>query len=269
MKGGVCKTTTTRNMGYILATVYNKKVLLIDLDSSGNLSSAFDVKPAEDPITKKPVDTIGSSCILVDKDANPLDHIKETRVPNLYVMPGDKTLGAAEVAIKLDVSYPQQFRLSQQLKKINDQFDYCLIDCPPTIENSITVINALQACDNVLIPTTPNADALNGIYSVKSMVDTVSDFNPKIMIRGALLCRVARNAYCRALVNDSIIENTYGIPCFNTFIRESVKAEYSLLNGRVFCEEDKHSKPALDYDNFTAEFLGEPLPHPNETYTTM
>lgn len=248
MKGGSTKTTTSRNMGYILATTYQHRVLLVDIDPSGNLSASFNLRP-------EPDDFGCVSTLLMEKNSNPLDFIKHTRVNGLDILPGNKTISPAEIKIKMDQMNPQQFRLKKQLEKVQNDYDYCIIDCPPS--ENLMVINALAACDEVIVPTTASKDSLDGISYITSIIDNVSEYNSKIRLRGVLFSRIARNSVC-----SQVLATQFNFPRFKTFIRESVAAEYSLLEGKAFREDDKRSNPAIDYDNFVAEYLGVPYPHP-------
>lgn len=253
-KGGVCKTTICRNLGYLLAAKYHKKTLLIDLDSSGNLSNFFKLRP-EGQICK------GAAKILTDLDASPEENIVETRIPGLYLLPGNQALGAAEKDIKSDDLTPQQYRLKLQLQKIDKSFDYCLIDCPPTVTNSIIVINGLVSSDDVIIPCPANIDSLDGASAIVSMVNTIRKYyNSKINLRGIVFCRISRKT-----IDRNLLEEQLSIPRFRSYIRESsALAEYSLMEGKSFTEYDPKAKGTHDMENFAAEYVGVDFPYPED-----
>lgn len=253
-KGGVCKTTICRNLGYLLASKYDKKVLLIDLDSSGNLSNFFELRRPSN-------DDAGASRVLLDLESNPADYVQETRVKNLYLMPGNESLGKTEKDIKSDDLLPQQNRLKLQLKKIGDQFDYCFIDCPPTVTNAILVINALACSDEVLIPCPANMDAIDGVNHIINMVNTIQQYyNDHLTIRGVIFSRISRKNIDRQLLNQQL-----AIPRFRTYIRESsALAEYSRAANLMFHEYDPDAKGSHDMANLAAEYLGEPYPYPDD-----
>ncbi|MBQ9459492.1 MAG: ParA family protein [Oscillospiraceae bacterium] len=253
-KGGVCKTTICRNLGYLLAEQYNKKVLLIDLDSSGNLSNFFSLR-------RPSGDDTGASRVLLDLQSNPAEYIFETRIKNLFLMPGNESLGKTEKDIKSDDLLPQQNRLKLQLKKIDNQFDYCFIDCPPTVTNAILVINALACSDEVLIPCPANMDAIDGVNHIINMVNTIQQYyNDHLTIRGVIFSRISRKNIDRQLLNMPL-----AIPRFRTYIRESsALAEYSRANYQMFREYDAEAKGSHDMDNLAAEYLGVEFPHPED-----
>ena len=253
-KGGVCKTTICRNLGYLLAEEYDKKVLLIDLDSSGNLSNFFNLR-------RPSSDDFGASKVLIDLNVNPADYIVKTRINNLFLMPGNESLGKTEKDIKSDDLLPQQNRLKIQLKKIQDQFDFCFIDCPPTVTNAILVINALACSDEVLIPCPANMDAIDGVNHIINMVKTIQQYyNDQLTIRGVIFSRISRKNIDRQLLNMKL-----SIPRFRTYIRESsALAEYSRATNQMFREYDPNSKGTHDMDNLAAEYLDMPFPHPED-----
>lgn len=253
-KGGVCKTTICRNLGYLLAKKYGKKVLLIDLDSSGNLSNFFGLRRPSN-------DDSGSSRVLLDLESNPADYVVETRIKGLYLLPGNESLGKTEKDIKSDDLLPQQNRLKIQLKKISSQFDYCFIDCPPTVTNAILVINALACSDEVLIPCPANMDAIDGVNHIINMVNTIQQYyNDHLTIRGVIFTRISRKTIDKKLITQKL-----AIPRFRTHIRESsALAEYSRAASLMFEEYDEASKGTHDMANLAAEYLGEEFPYPED-----
>ena len=261
-KGGVCKTTVCRNLGYLLASKYGKRVLLVDLDSSGNLSDFFNVR-------RHVTDDTGAAAIVANMDEDPTKHIAETRIENLYVLPGNSTLGKAEVAIKLDDFNPQQFRLKNQLVKIENNFDYCLIDCPPTVSNAILVVNALACSNDVIIPCTADKDAIDGTWSMIPNIETVKGYNDKLAIRGIVLCRIGNRSIDKQLVQDFPFQ---GVPRFRTYIRESINAvERSRFEGKLLREWDPKckEKATRDFENLAAEYVGAEFPYPDDVVAAI
>ena len=256
-KGGVCKTTICRHLGYLLASKYGKRVLLVDLDSSGNLSDFFKVR-------RHVSDNTGAAAILSDTNESPSNHIIGTRIENLYILPGNDTLGKTEVLIKLDDFNPQQFRLKNQLTKIESNFDYCLIDCPPTVSNAILVVNALACSNDVIIPCTADMDAIDGTRSMIPNIYTVQGYNDKLSIRGVILCRIGNRSIDKQLVQEYPFP---GVPRFRTCIRESINAvERSRFEGKLLREWDPKGKEKAtrDFENLAAEYLGLDFPYPED-----
>jgi chromosome partitioning protein len=136
-KGGVGKTTTSVNLGACLAYI-GKKVLLVDIDPQGNATSGIGIEKAD-----------VAQCIydvLVD-DVEAKDVIKPTSVENLYAIPATIQLAGAEIELVPTIS--REVRLKRALEEVKDQFDYIIIDCPPSL--GLLTLNSLTASDSVLI----------------------------------------------------------------------------------------------------------------------
>ncbi|NFO41983.1 ParA family protein, partial [Clostridium botulinum] len=132
LKGGVAKTISSINIAHILATVHNKKVLLIDNDKQGNTTKFFNMHDAEEPSIAN---------VMTDKNIYIEDVIAPTQYENLDLIPANMHLLKANLDVIMDVGRPQQYRLRKALKQIDEEYDYCIIDNPPDI--NISVINAL------------------------------------------------------------------------------------------------------------------------------
>ena len=147
-KGGVGKTTTTVNLSAILAQK-GKKVLMIDMDPQGNATSGFGID--------KNAKTSVYDLIINDVEAE--ETMQPSSLKNLMVCPSNINLAGAEVELVPMMSREQ--RLKEKLDKIKDQFDYILIDCPPSL--GLTTLNAFTASDSVLIPVQCEYFALEGL----------------------------------------------------------------------------------------------------------
>ncbi|NFO41980.1 ParA family protein, partial [Clostridium botulinum] len=132
LKGGVAKTISSINIAHILATVHNKKVLLIDNDKQGNTTKFFNMHDAEE---------LSIANVMTDKNIYIEDVIVPTQYENLDLIPANMHLLKANLDVIMDVGRPQQYRLRKALKQIDEEYDYCIIDNPPDI--NISVINAL------------------------------------------------------------------------------------------------------------------------------
>lgn len=248
LKGGTGKSTTTRNMAYLLAAHYGKRVLACDLDSSGNLSAMFGMRP--DACVMCPMGTVMES-----KDADPHEYVIRTTLEGLDLLAANDTLKPVDTAIRLDQRTPQQTRLKKQLAKLASEYDYCLLDCPPS--EDLLVINALACAQEVIIPCEVSMDSMDAAVRVAKLVMEIEDFNPSLTIRGMLMTKVKNNA----LDKDGINVTLPGIPKFRSYIRQSVDVERSrFLNASLHeyvKQEKKKPFPALfDYDNFVAEYMG-------------
>ena len=187
-KGGVGKTATTGTVAHMLATLFNKKVLLIDVDPQGTLSSMFTeqkmmellvtlLKDVPNTTNEKTVEDL-----FIDSALDVHECIHSTKYCNLDIIPSLLTLSECEEVLKADIRTPQQFRLKSHLDKIKDEYDYCLIDCSPSI--NILNINSLVASDQVYIPMKCDAWSATGMCIAKKLVKTVSTYNTKLKLAG-------------------------------------------------------------------------------------
>ena len=157
-KGGVGKTTTTVNLSTILAKK-GKKVLLIDTDPQGNATSGLGVS--------KDVELSVYDILIGDTEFD--ETLQETAIKNLKVCPSNISLAGAEVQLVSMMSREQ--RLKTKLDKIKDQYDYILIDCPPSL--GLVTLNAFTASDSVLIPVQCEYFALEALGQLLNTVNLV------------------------------------------------------------------------------------------------
>ena len=187
-KGGVGKTASVSTLSHLLAAEYGKRVLIVDLDPQGNVSNLFgqmDIIALIKARRGEPVETVPYSVgdLLVNTDMDVHIAVKKTNYTNLDIIPSLPTLSAIEEQLKADIKTPQQFRLANHLQKLEGEYDYCLIDCSPSL--SILNVNALVASDEVYIPTLADADSLFGIELTKTeLIDEVRKYSPRLKIGG-------------------------------------------------------------------------------------
>lgn len=186
-KGGVGKSATTSNLAHILATEYGKRVLAVDMDPQGNMSSLYDDMDITSIIQGILYGSLEKKQYMVDDlllDAQMDPHlcIKKTRYSGLDLIPSFLTLSETEERLKADVKVPQQFRLKAHLEKLEGEYDYCLIDCSPSV--SILNINVLAASDEIYMPTRCDAGSVLGLAMTTNLVRTVQSYNPKLKIGG-------------------------------------------------------------------------------------
>lgn len=222
-KGGVGKTTTTVNLSTILAKK-GKKVLLIDTDPQGNATSGLGVS--------KDVELSVYDILIGDTEFD--ETLQETAIKNLKVCPSNISLAGAEVQLVSMMSREQ--RLKTKLDKIKDQYDYILIDCPPSL--GILTINALTASDSVLIPVQCEYFALEGIMQLLNTITQArKSLNPNLEIEGVVLTMLDS----RTNLGLEVVENVRG------FFRERV---YDTIIPRLIrlTEAPSHGKPIANYD---------------------
>ena len=223
-KGGVGKTTTAVNLATIFA-VMDKKVLIIDIDSQGNTSSGLGIKQTERKITSYNVFS-GLNSIR--------DAILATEVPNLSIVSANTNLAA----IDLDLIHLKNYEkiLLEKLEEIKNDFDYIIIDCPPSL--GLITLNALVACDEVLIPMLCDFYSLEGLSHLLKTVEIVEKkMNPGIKIGGILFTMYdKRNKLTEQVEND--VRACLGKLVYKTTIPRNVKVS----------EAPSHGKAAIIYD---------------------
>ena len=239
-KGGVGKTTTTVNLGTILAKK-GKKVLLIDADPQGNATSGLGVE--------KEVEF--STYDLLVNDTEVQDVIQDTIVRNLKVCPSNINLAGAEVELVSMMSREQ--RLKEKLEEVKDVFDYILIDCPPSL--GLITLNSFTASDSVLIPVQCEYYALEGLGQLINTINLVKKhLNKEIQIEGALLTMYdMRTNLSNQVVKE--VKKYFDNKVYKTVIPRNVRLSEAPSYGMPITEYDPRSKGAKSYIKFAKEFL--------------
>lgn len=241
MKGGCAKTTTVVNMGYILATEYDKKVLLIDNDKQGNLSKTFNAWSYDEPSL--------ADIMTGQKEIN--DVMRKTEA-NIAVIPANMHLLTANLAVIKDEEKEQPTILSNELEKVKQEFDYCIIDCPPDI--NISVINALVAADEVIIPVKIDGYAFDGMDELEEQINNAKVFNPKLKFKGCLVTMYYNRDVCQQ--GEAWLQNQR-YPVFKTHIRRTEKVDEATFTNESLIEYSPRSGATRDYKAFVQEYLEE------------
>ena len=158
-KGGVGKTTTAVNLGACLGDL-GRSVLLVDLDPQGNATSGLGVD-------RRAMDVSVYDCLV--NDVEPIKALRATEFRGLWLLPSSLNLAGAE--IELVPMMARETRLRRCIAKIRDNYDYVLIDCPPSL--GLLTVNALSAADSVLIPIQCEYYALEGLSQLLSIIKLV------------------------------------------------------------------------------------------------
>lgn len=240
-KGGVGKTTTSVNLAAGLA-VEEKKVLLIDADPQGNATSGAGVPRIQ---SRK---TLYNILILEEELKNV---VLQCELPLLSIVPADRNLAGAE--IELVDTQGREFKLKKFLDKIKNEFDYIIIDCPPSL--GLLTVNALTAADSLLVPIQCEYYALEG---VTELFDTLArlrrGLNPKLTIEGLLLTMYdERTNLSEAVARD--LRDFYGSQVLNTVIPRNVRLAEAPSYGKPIILYDIRSRGAESYIQLAKEIL--------------
>lgn len=196
-KGGVGKTASITTLSDMIAH-RGKRVLVVDLDPQGNTSGLFN--PDMDFYNMflniwngewKNKEIYSVEDALMDTKLDVHKCIIRTNYENLDILPSYLTLAEVENRLQADITTPQQFRLRKQLEKVEDEYDFCLIDCSPSI--NILNINGLVAADEVYIPTRTDGNSCLGIAISYNLINTVQSYNPRLKVAGIFFTQFNKN----------------------------------------------------------------------------
>ncbi len=240
-KGGVGKTTTAVNLATSLAQSANR-VLLIDIDPQGNATSGIGVDKTM--IEKTAYDFI---CIEISSS----EIILNTQVTNLNLIPSNSHLAGAE--IELIERENREFLLKAAISKISDEFDFILIDCPPSL--GLLTINAMSASDAVIIPLQCEYYALEGLGQLIQTFQLVKEkLNPSLEIGGVILTMADfRTNLTQQVIED--VRNHFKEIVFQTVIPRMVKISEAPSFGKPIALYDPNSRGAKCYDEVAKEFV--------------
>lgn len=239
-KGGVGKTTTSVNLSTILAKK-GKKVLMIDADPQGNASSGVGIdKDVEESVYD----------ILID-DTEIEKVAKKTNIKNLSICPSNINLAGAGVELVSMMS--REYRLKEKLDPIKDNYDYIIIDCPPSL--GLVTLNAFTASDSVLIPVQCEYYALEGLGQLINTINLVKKhLNKNIEIEGALLTMYdIRTNLSNQVVKE--VKKYFNDKVYKNVIPRNVKLSEAPSYGMPITIYDPRSKGAKSYEKFAKEFL--------------
>ena len=242
-KGGVGKTTSCLNIGVALSMA-NKKVLLVDIDPQGNLSDAFiNIKQVQYTIKDLLEGNISDISQVLIKDVK----------ANIDLLPSNNLLNGTEEQLLNIMS--REAILKRILEPIKSNYDYVLIDCPPSL--NLLVLNSLTASDEAIIPIATEYHALTGTSTIINTIQQVKSLlNANLRLSGVFITKYDERTNNDREIKDAI-QNNFKTLCYNTMIRTNVKIKDATNNHKSVIDYDPTSNGALDYMDLAKEIINQ------------
>ena len=241
-KGGVGKTTTAVNLSGALAYL-GRKVLLIDMDPQGNASRSVGIDAA---------DVNESLYHVLTGQAQIENVIRPTSLRNMFVLPASMELAGADLEIA-STFQDKQYRLKKQLDRVSANYDYVIIDCPPSL--GLLNVNALVASSSVLIPLQCEYYAMEGLAQLLSTIRKIKQtMNSDIEIEGVLLTMADfRTKFANEVASE--IRKFFKEKVYETSIPRQVKLSEAPSKGKTIVEYSVNSKGGVAYIDLAREVI--------------
>lgn len=236
-KGGTGKTTTVINLGRAMV-LNNKKVMLVDIDPQGNLTYSLSIPDNVDGLSELMMGEVDIEEVLIKKEG-------------FDVLPSNLLL--ADIELTLHKVEKRERILDNVLGGVRKEYDYILIDCPPSL--SLLTVNALTTSDKVIIPILLDVLSLQGLNQIMGTMDKIKNtFNKELQLLGVLAVNVDERKKLSKEIMDYINNNTQ-VHMFDNYIRTNVKAAEAPSFGTSVIEYAPKSNSAKDYYNLAKEIL--------------
>jgi chromosome partitioning protein len=238
-KGGVGKTTTSVNLGAALAEL-GFRVLVVDLDPQGNATTGLG-------INNRNLDASIYDVMMTDVPME--DCIEPSNVKNLFVAPATIDLAGAE--IELVPAFSRELKLRRALHEVRDDYDYTIIDCPPSL--GLLTVNGLAAADDVIVPIQCEYYALEGLGQLLKNVALVrTNLNPALEVRGIVLTMYdARTKLSEAVAKD--VRHHFGAKVYRNIVPRTVRLSEAPSFGQPITVFDPSSRGAIAYRELAKE----------------
>lgn len=240
-KGGVAKTVSSLNLASMLSEM-GYKTLLVDMDPQASLTISIGYEPTD---LEKTVTNVLTKFAGLEKV--PVEETFLQVNDNLILVPSSIDLASADIL--LNSEYSREYLLKKALKPVAEYFDFCIIDCPPSL--GILSLNALSASDYVLIPVATSYLAYRGLELLMDTIANVKEsLNSDLVVYGVLATLYKNNNHSKEVL--TLLKDNFNLI---GKINNTVAAEYATLESKSVSQYDKNSNAAKEYSRITNEIV--------------